>query len=256
MQRLVGGEQIDDVLAPYRDVDRIRPGGGTWVLANMVGGLDGSASVGGRVGPLSEGADAELFRLMRALADVVLVGAQTVRAEGYGPIRLPPGLRAEREAAGRPPVPPVAVVTRSAALDWESPLFTDADPASPTLVLTGAPATGRVVPSVPGVEIVVASDSGANPVDGGVSPGALLAALADRGYGTVLCEGGPTLLGQLVAADRLDELCLTLAPVIGGDPLPIVTSPPGAPLSGFALRHVARDGDTLFLRYERHSDGR
>jgi riboflavin biosynthesis pyrimidine reductase len=67
----------------------------------------------------------------------------------------------------------------------------------------------------------------------------------------VLCEGGPTLLGELVAAGRLDELCLTIAPLMGGDPLPVSVSPPGAPLRHFALRHVIRDGDTLFLRYER-----
>ena len=67
----------------------------------------------------------------------------------------------------------------------------------------------------------------------------------------VLCEGGPTLLGELVAADCLDELCLTVAPLMDGDPLPVAVSPPGAPLRHFALRHVLRDGDTLFLRYER-----
>jgi riboflavin biosynthesis pyrimidine reductase len=70
----------------------------------------------------------------------------------------------------------------------------------------------------------------------------------------VLCEGGPTLLGELVAAGRLDELCLTIAPLMGGDPLPVSVSPPDPPLRHFALRHVISDGDTLFLRYERGRD--
>lgn len=252
MQRLVGGDQIYDVLDPYRAVDRIRADGEVWVLANMVGALDGSASVGGRVGPLSEGADAALFRRLRSLADVVVVGAQTVRAEGYGPVRLPADLRAEREAAGRPPVPPVAVVTRSRALDWASPLFTDAEPASRTMVITGG--AGAHTEAVPAGEVDLVEVSDTSP-DGGVRPDALLAALADRGHRIVLCEGGPTLLGELVVAGRLDELCLTMAPVIGGDPLPIVASRPGAPLAGFGLQHVAREGDTLFLRYERVADG-
>jgi riboflavin biosynthesis pyrimidine reductase len=71
----------------------------------------------------------------------------------------------------------------------------------------------------------------------------------------VLCEGGPTWLGELVAAGCLDELCLTIAPLMGGDPLPVSVAPVGAPLTHFALRHVLRDGDTLFLRYERYERG-
>ena len=70
--------------------------------------------------------------------------------------------------------------------------------------------------------------------------------VGELGNRVVLCEGGPTLLGELVAADLLDELCLTVAPLMDGDPLPVAVSPPGAPLRHFALRHVLRDGDTLF----------
>ncbi len=70
----------------------------------------------------------------------------------------------------------------------------------------------------------------------------------------MLCEGGPHLLGQLVAADRVDELCLSIAPMMGGDPLPVAVFGPGDPLRGFDLAHVLRDGDTLFLRYVRTRD--
>ena len=87
-----------------------------------------------------------------------------------------------------------------------------------------------------------------------VDPGLAVARLTERGYRVVLCEGGPTWLGELVAARLLDELCLTLAPLMGGDPLPVAVTPLGAPLAHFALRHVLRDGDTLFLRYERGND--
>jgi len=248
MRLLVDGDRVADVLDPYRDVDRVRPEGGAWVLANMVGGLDGSAAVGGRVGALTGGADAELFRRLRALADVVLVGAATVRAEGYGPVRLPDDLRAERTAAGRSAVPPVVVVSRSLRLDWTSPLFAEADPASPTAVAVPAPAlvspAGRQARAHADVLAVEAGD------DGALSVPALLGVLADRGHDVVLCEGGPALLGELVAAGRLDELCLTVAPVVGGDPLPVVRTSPGMPLRSFTLRGAASADGSLFLRYE------
>jgi riboflavin biosynthesis pyrimidine reductase len=86
---LQAGPEVTAPLAPYAQVDRTRPGGGCWVMGHMVGGLDGSAAIGGRVGDLSTAPDANLFVLMRALADVVLVGAQTVRRERYGAVRLP-----------------------------------------------------------------------------------------------------------------------------------------------------------------------
>lgn len=96
------GAPVTDPLAPYAQVDRTRAAGGCWVMANMVGGLDGSAAIGGRVAALSTEPDAALFRLMRALADVVLVGAETVRREGYRRLRLPEERAAARQAAGRP----------------------------------------------------------------------------------------------------------------------------------------------------------
>ncbi|HMQ28192.1 MAG TPA: dihydrofolate reductase family protein [Acidimicrobiales bacterium] len=248
MRLLVDGDRVTDVLEPYRAVDRVRPEGGAWVLANMVGGLDGSAAVGGRVGALTGGVDAELFRRLRALADVVLVGAETVRAEGYGPVRLPDDLRAERTAAGRSPVPPIVVVSRSLRLDWAGPLFAETDPASPTAVAVPAPVLG----SPPAEEARRHAEVLAVETDDGdaLSVPALLAAIADRGHDVVLCEGGPALLGELVAAGRLDELCLTVAPVVGGDPLPVVRTPPGMPLRSFALRGVASADGSLFLRYE------
>jgi riboflavin biosynthesis pyrimidine reductase len=79
----------------------------------------------------------------------------------------------------------------------------------------------------------------------------LMAQLAARGMRRVLCEGGPSWLGELVVAGQVDELCLTIAPMMGGDPLPVAVFPPGAPLTGFTLEHVLREDDTLFLRYER-----
>jgi riboflavin biosynthesis pyrimidine reductase len=240
--------EVADPLTPYAKVDRTRGPGPCWVMGHMVGGLDGSAAIGGRVGALSTAPDAELFRLMRALADVVLVGAQTVRQEGYGAIRLPPRRVAAREAAGRPGTPPLAVVTRSLDLDWSSRAFTDAPAASRTLVITCTAADpARLARAREVADVVIAGDQR-------VDPALTMRELAGLGHRIVLCEGGPTWLGELVAAGCLDELCLTIAPLIGGDPLPVSLAPPGAPLVPFALRHVLRGGDTLFLRYERGAD--
>jgi riboflavin biosynthesis pyrimidine reductase len=246
VQELRAHDEVTDLLEPYRRAQRRRDDGRPWVLANMVAGLDGSTAIDGRVGKLSSPTDAELFRLLRSVADVVLVGARTVREERYGPVRLPAELRAEREAAGRPPVPALAVVTRSLDLDPAAPAFAEADPASPTIIVTceAADAARRSDAEARGPVVVAGADR--------VEPTAALAALAGRGAGVVLCEGGPTLLGELLAADLLDELCLTLAPVTGGDPLPVAVTPPeGGVLRRHRLAHTLVDDGSLFLRYER-----
>jgi riboflavin biosynthesis pyrimidine reductase len=237
---------LTDPLEPYAQVDRVRPDGRCWVMAHMVGGLDGSAAIGGRVASLSTAPDAELFRLM--LADVVLVGAETVRREGYGPVQLPPGRVAARRACGQPATPPLAVVTRSLDLDWSARAFADAPAESRTLVITCQEADpGRLAQAQKVADVLLAGR-------GRVDPGQAMSMLTGRGYRVVLCEGGPTWLGELVAAGLLDEFCLTISPLMGGDPLPVSVSPPGAPQVPFALRQVLGDGDTLFLRYERGSE--
>ena len=248
MRIMEDGASITDPLAPYAQVNRRPVRGGCWVMANMVGGLDGSAAIGGRVGALSTEPDAALFRLMRTLADVVLVGAETVRREGYGSIRLPAKQAAARQAAGRPAAPRLAVVTRSLDLDWSGGAFAGRSAQSRALVITCKAADARRVDRAREVADVVIA--GEDRVD--LEQAVLL--VGELGNRVVLCEGGPTLLGELVAADLLDELCLTVAPLMDGDPLPVAVSPPGAPLRHFALRHVLRDGDTLFLRYERGQD--
>jgi riboflavin biosynthesis pyrimidine reductase len=87
--------------------------------------------------------------------------------------------------------------------------------------------------------------------DDRVEPASAMQALSDLGRQVVLCEGGPTWLGELVAADRLDELCLSISPLMGGDPLPVSVTPAGAALAAFVLKGAMAEGDTVFLRYER-----
>ncbi len=249
MHRLEQGALVDDPLSPYAEVDRSTPEGQCWVTGHMVAGLDGCAAIKGRVGALSTAPDAKLFTAMRTLADVVLVGANTVRLEGYGPSKLPPERTASRTEQGLTENPPLAVVSRSLNLDWESRAFTEAAPESRTMVVTCAAAPADQLARAREVaDVLVAGDES-------VDPGELMAQLAKRGLKRVLCEGGPTLLAELVMAGHLDELCLTIAPMMGGDPLPVAVFPPGAELTDFTLRHVLRADSTVFLRYERTGRG-
>ena len=237
-----GGTAPPDLLQSYR-AERPRPDGRPWLIANMVAGLDGSLAWHGRVGALSSASDRSLFVGLRGLADAVVVGAGTVRAEGYGPVTLPEPRRAERLAAGRTAVPPLVVVSRSLELDWDGPLWIPSEGPRPIVVTAeSAPATARARADEC-ADVIVA---GVELVDLDLA----MAALVERGMEVVLTEGGPTLLAELVAAGLLDELCLTLTPVFGGDPLTMAHRPAAAPsLSTFTLEGVVRHDDELYLRY-------
>ena len=244
MHQLEHGAAVPDALAPYLEVDRSRPRHECWVTGHMVAGLDGTAAVGGRVGALSTAPDQTLFRRMRQIADIVLVGAETVRREGYGSVRLDEAAQEQRRRLGRSATPPIALVSRSLAFDWTAKVFTDAPEDARTHVITCKTADPqRLAEAHEHAEVIVAGDDR-------VEPAAAMQALADLGRRVVLCEGGPTWLGELVAADRLDELCLSVAPLMGGDPLPVSITPPGAGLAHFELKSAMAEDDTLFLRYE------
>lgn len=186
------------------------PEGRPFVRCNMISSVDGAIAVRGRSGMLGGPADRRLFHALRSLSDVILVGAGTMRAEGYGPARLADDLRERRAARGRPPVPPIAVVTRSCAFDWSAPFFTDAEE-RPLVVTTDECPEDARRRAEDVADVVVAGDQ---QVDLGVA----LAQLHDRGHRSVLLEGGPRLNAQMVDAGLLDELCLTFSPrLVSGD---------------------------------------
>ncbi len=174
----------------------------------MVASVDGAATAQGRSGGLSGDADRQVFSVLRSLADVILAGAGTVRAEKYRPVTGTEAWPELRE--DRPPTPPIAVVTRLLDLDLESPLLAGAPHWARTIVLTteAAPA-GRRAAAARHADVVIA---GAELL----SPEAVIGALAERGHQRILIEGGPHLLGQVAAAGLLDELCLTVSPLLAG----------------------------------------
>ncbi len=221
-------------------------GSAVHVRANFVTGLDGATTIAGRSGPLSGPADRAVFSTLRSLCDVVLVGAGTVRQEGYGPARPSEARQSLRRGLGLAAIPPIAVVSRSLQLDLDSPFFTEAR-ARPILFTTEVTPKERRMAASQRAEVVVA---GARTVD----PDQALAALAARGLTRVLCEGGPTLFGHLLAAARVDELCLSLSPTVAGPTSHHLVVPPAR--SGrwpveLELVHILTDGASLFLRYRR-----
>lgn len=182
--------------------------GRPWLRVNMIASLDGATAVAGRAGGLAGRADRQLFHALRSLADVVLVGARTARIERYGPARLTPPLQEERRRRGQPPTPTIAVVSRSCAFDWESPFFTEAAARPVVITVEEAPAE-QLARAADVADVVVA---GRSSVDLAVAA----ERLADRGARSVVCEGGPVLNGQLAAAGLIDELALTLSPLLAG----------------------------------------
>ena len=207
---------------------------------NFVTSIDGAATRDGRSGGLGDAADRRLFELLRRACDVVLVGAGTVRTEGYGAMRVSDASVRWRVAHGLPEHPVFAVVTGHLGVDPASPMFTDAP--VPPVVFTSDRATG--VRELDGLAEVVRV--GGTRVD---IP-AVVAALGERGLTQVLCEGGPTLFGALIEADALDELYLTVSPTLeSGDARRIATGPDGP--RSMRLGRILRSGDTLLLRYDR-----
>lgn len=243
MRPLTAGADLADPLASYLDVDRPPRPDRPWVLANMVAGLDGSTAIDGRVGELSNPTDRQLFLDLRSVADVVLVGAETARRERYGPIRLDRRHQERRIRQGRTPLPRLAVVSRSLDLEGASSALTG-DPDHPAFVLTCTASPAERRDALPeGVDVVLA---GSEEVESALA----LAELRARDVEVVLCEGGPALLGALLGAGVVDELCVTLAPVIGGDPLPLAVMPAAATPRRADLAHVLEADGHLFLRYE------
>ncbi|MEW1660218.1 pyrimidine reductase family protein [Streptomyces sp. NPDC093707] len=240
---------LDELAAAYaypEADDPLRVGRPGWLRANMVSSLDGAAHHEGRSQPLSGAADMRIFGVLRALSDAVVVGAETVRREGYRPARARAAFAARRAAAGQGPAPAIAVVSAGLALDFTLPLFTE--PLVPTVVLTGTDAPEERVRAAraAGAEVLFAGEGL------GVDPGRVAGALAARGHTRLLTEGGPRLLGQFAAAGALDEMCLSLAPVVAvGSAQRIMDGPAVAVPERFALVSVLEESGFLFTRYRR-----
>jgi len=223
-----------------------------WVYTNMIVAADGATTVDGLSGELGGDGDRMMFRALRAQADIILVGAGTARAEGYRPPQRYEVAQEFRLDRGQRARPRLALVTRSLDLDAGLAIFEDDAPETRPLIISsqrswterGGDLSERAEPIVAGDEDVDLGDA--------------LGQLKQRGFDRVLCEGGPSLNGRLVAADLIDEWNLTIAPLLaGGESTRAAVGPmPGGPPPGMRLDRVWLREEYLFCRWIRRDRSR
>lgn len=237
--RALGGEsarslteqQVADAY-PWPDADH-------WVRAMMVTTLDGAAAgPDGLSGTVSSDTDQVVFSATRRYADAVLIGSGTMRAEQYTPMRSSEDDAHRRAEAGQAPAPVIVVASRSLDLPWQLPVWHES--VQRPIVITPEDAdAGRLRTAREHAEVVTVPDT---------LPQAIVGCLVDRGLRRIVCEGGPHLLRDLVAADLVDEADITLAPYFAGT----ATSPttPALPdVTQYRLAHVLEGENTLMMRY-------
>ena len=192
-----------------------------FVLVNMIATADGRATIAGRTAPIANRADYELFHALRTRVDAVMVGAGTVRAEGYGPM--------DQLAV---------LVTRSADIPGDVGLL--AAPGNTVVVLTPSP-DAVLPPCSATVHYVRETDTAAG----------LRRLHAEFGVRSIDCEGGPGLNATLVPSGLIDELHVVFAPKLTGgrDPLTILGGDTLDPPADLSLLSLHESGGYLFARY-------
>lgn len=211
-----------------------------WVRCNMVTSLDGAATgADGRSGSINNDADHAVFEVLRALSHVVVVGAGTIRTEGYSPLSVDDSLAALRREHGLPDELPLVAVSQRGEVP-------------PTLsgcrdgrVLLALPAAA---PGLAGARRDLGEDNVLVCGEDTLDLEALVAALHGRGWLQILTEGGPSLLGSFLAAGQLDELCFTISPQVVGGEHPRPVGPNGTPTDLDLEVLVEQDG-TLMGRW-------
>ena len=233
-------EDVVDPAVIYADLPSVvgRPS----VRLNMIVSVDGGTSWNGVSGGLGGPADKTLFGVMRALPDVVLVASGTMRAEQYGPAVLPDDVQRARTERGQRPVPSIAVVSRRCDFDWDDAFFTAATE-RPSVITVSSADSANVARAQAVADVIIAGDDL-------VDLNSAVRALGERGVHHVLAEGGPTLNGALATAGLLDELCVSLAPLLAsGDAKRIIAGSALEHLERLRLRSILEEDDYLFLRY-------
>jgi riboflavin biosynthesis pyrimidine reductase len=234
----------DRLVSAYEVKDRTR----THLRVNFVTSVDGAVEVGGfSAGLFSAGlsrdADMAVFGLLRMLCDALVVGAGTLRHEGYRPVRLSAERRAWRRDQGLAEYPTLVVVSSALDLVPSNPALAEA-PVRPIVLTHGSAPPDRRAALEPVAEVLAL---GERRVDLAAAAGRL----AELGLRQLLSEGGPHLFGALAAADLVDEVCLTVSPLLAGPGADRIIAGDAASLQRMSLHHVLMEDDTLLLRYTR-----
>lgn len=242
MRRLIPDPGPTDLLSEiqaYRPLEESRADR-PFVAVNMVSTLDGRAAVEGSSKPLGSDADSAFLLELRTRFDAVMIGAGTMRAEGYGRIIASPERRERRSADGLEPDALAVIVSGDLDLPFSAPLFTDGN--GRVIIFSNqseAPETATPTDLITG--------------DGGTLDlaDALRHLRREEGVRALLCEGGPHVLAQLVAADLVDDLFLTTTPVMTGGEAPRIIEPGLPEPARFELAYLAEADGDLFARYRR-----
>lgn len=240
MLRIVGtGEKVVNPLDFYLADERTAEGH-PWVVVNMISSIDGVTVVDGVSTGLGDEDDKAVFRALRAVPDVILVGAGTVAAEDYSPVILDDERRARRSALGMAEVPTLAIVSGRLSLDESAKVFSNPE-RKPLMLTSTSVDPGRLVLMGDVADVAFLTELTAE---------AILEQLSAASV--VLLEGGPSLNGQFARAGLIDELNLTIVPSLhGGDSKRIAGSEAIDPPYGMRLDRVLMGDRSLFLRYLR-----
>nr|WP_239135835.1 pyrimidine reductase family protein [Dactylosporangium siamense] len=211
------------------------------IRVNFVASLDGAGTLGGKSAGLSGPEDKRVFGILRMRCDALVVGAGTVRDEGYRALRLDAERRAWRLAHGLSEFPTLVIVSGRGDLDPAQPALADA-PVRPIIVTTRHTAVRDLEETA---DVIRAGD-------GHVDLREAVRQLRQRGFAQLLSEGGPILFGSLTVAGLVDELCLTVSPLLAGPGAGRITAGPHLPTpEALTLRHALLADGQLLLRYGR-----
>ena len=231
------------------DLDRLYAWPQTsWVRSNMIESADGAAqSPGGGTRTLSSDADRRIMGTIRSLADAIVVGAGSARIEGYSALRPRPRYVEQRAAADQSPTPALVLVSHSLDFDLSGRLFQDALTRTIVITTDSSPAAKRAVTESVADVIVCGDDE--------VDLALMIDVLQKRGLTRIVAEGGPTLLGSLLEANLINDMAITIAPVLVGDyvdhsPTRIIAGAKFPAPVALQLAHLLEQDGALFARYE------
>jgi riboflavin biosynthesis pyrimidine reductase len=213
-----------------------------WLLVNFVSSADGAVTLNGRAAGLSNEPDHKVLQLGSDLADVLLVGATTAMVEGFRGVQ--PGAETEQRRSRHKlaPIPPVAVVTTGRTLPAKAPVITEAEVPAIVLTCEAASPDNRRAWTDAGADVAVVGDAA-------VEPAQAIDALVTRGLRRIDCEGGPHLFGSLLAAGVVDELRLTVSPLLVSGSASRIAAGIGLDPVDLDLASAVSAGSTLMLRY-------